>query len=160
MSYLILSEIGKFQKLCILIVLCLSMISCGEPRLVVELKDIEVREDNLIYYQDQIFTGKVKKSMMKIHGDFIEFEVKDGKLDGRVKQYSFDIDTLASDYSYKEGKLEGKSYDYWQLDDKLMREIDIQEGKGTLKEYFPDGKLMGEGTFENHKLEGRRYVYY
>lgn len=74
-----------------------------------------------------------------------------------------DVDgSLVMKENYKKGKLEGKSILYFPGKDQAAEitnyQMDIKEG--PFIKYFPDGKLMSEGTYKNDQLEGNYIVYY
>lgn len=83
---------------------------------------------------------------------------KDGQLDGLSRFYDFN-GAILSEINYKEGKQEGSSKQY--SNGKVESETTYSNGilNGKYVRYFPDGRLMLEGTNINGKIDITKYGF-
>ena len=110
-----------------------------------------------------------------------KFNFKKGKKEGRSISY-YDNGTIKMIGNWKNGELKRKKkyYENGKLEEDMKIESDISKGKkcdqygycevgqfkrwsgkeGPFKIYYPDGKLMEKGNFNNNKREGLFSIYY
>jgi antitoxin component YwqK of YwqJK toxin-antitoxin module len=91
----------------------------------------------------------------------------DGKYINQLRDSTWnfysDVDgKLISKENYTKGKLNGKSILYYADSGEQAEITNYENGikNGPYLKYFPDGKIMTEGTYKNDKLEGDFTVYY
>ncbi|MBO5997035.1 MAG: hypothetical protein J6P93_00710 [Alphaproteobacteria bacterium] len=99
-----------------------------------------------------IVKGKINKSTFKA-------SVKDGYLDGNLKEYGYEH--LLRDCNFKNGKMDGLSKGYYGENGQLWWERTYKDGEkdGPEKWYYENGQLMSEQTYKNGKEDGpgKRY---
>ena len=100
------------------------------------------------YYNGQRWNGKLKEyeSIGWEERLLFEGEVKNGKLNGKCKEYNFKKLKFEGEYLNGKRNGKGKEYDY---DEKLKFEGEYLEGKrnGKGKEYYNNGTLEYEGQY-------------
>ena len=112
------------------------------------------------YYNDKlIFEGEFKNGLRwngKIYKDKEEYEIKNGN--GLIKQYDYQcIKTI--EYEYKNGEINGKVKEY--IGNTLIYEGEYFDGKrhGNGKQYYNE-QLIYEGEFLNGEINGKGKEFY
>lgn len=102
-----------------------------------------------------------------------EYSYKDGKLEGVCREY-YESGPVASARQYRDGKRDGYSrifYENGQMQfegiykaGKYLSGVEFDDNgqplKGTVKEYYPGGKLWSETNYAGGKPDGINKVYY
>ena len=176
----------KKKSLSIIIILLFnSLLVCGQTinQNSKEYKYINESPEGIIYYKDELFSGKIVKYCDGYLCD--EKNYKDGKLHGPYKIYHNDNRQIEFDYNFVNGKTNGIQKIYYESgqlyiivnskDDlehgkmkmyrkngQLWKEESFLDGKknGPYKYYYENGSLMSEGNFKNGKRVGIQKIYY
>ncbi|MGP1429898.1 MAG: toxin-antitoxin system YwqK family antitoxin [Fusobacterium sp.] len=119
------------------------------------------KETELVYVNDEKepFTG-IAKYYSKDESSIFEFPYKNGKKEGRGKEYYLN-GKFKSDAFFIDGLLQGKSIGYYE-NGNLEYEENYKDGKldGLVKDYYENGQLKSELNYKNGKLDGLARAYH
>ena len=89
----------------------------------------------------------------------VEFPYKNGKLEGRGKEY-YPSGKFKSDAFFIDGLLQGKSIGYYE-NGNLEYEENYKDGKldGLIKEYYENGQVYIQESYQNGELEGESFNF-
>ena len=144
-----------------LIIFILSSFSIFAQR-EVNYEDLKYNEKTeLIYANDEKepFTG-IAKYYSKDESSIFEFPYKNGKKEGRGKEYYLN-GKFKSDAFFIDGLLQGKSIGYYE-NGNLEYEENYKDGKldGLVKNYYENGQLKAELNYKNGQLDGLARAYH
>lgn len=147
------------MKNIVIIILCLSIISCGYKKIEIKYDSGKIKES---YYVDKQGVNQGNYESFYENGNIKEISnYQSGQLSGSRKLY-FENGSVEIEELYNtEGKLQG-NYKVFYPDGKLQleKEYDNNIIIGKIKIYYPDGKLKEEVTMENNQENGPFIEYY
>ena len=122
----------------------------------VDFEKLEYDEKTELVYvegEKEAFTG-IAKYYSKDESSIFEFPYKNGKKEGRGKEYYLN-GKFKSDAFFIDGLLQGKSIGYYE-NGNLEKEFYYKNAKmdGIQKVYYPDGKIKTEANFKENNLDG------
>ena len=128
----------------------------------VDFEKLEYNEENKLVYvegEKETFTG-VAKYYSKDESSIFEFPYKNGKKEGRGKEYYLN-GKFKSDAFFIDGLLQGKSIGYYE-NGNLEYEENYKDGKldGLVKNYYENGQLKAELNYKNGQLDGLARAYH
>jgi hypothetical protein len=150
------------KKLLVLLTISILIFSCGvkeKKENAEKLSKPLVFRDSLLYADSTTnipFTGRYKSKAL---GNFIEFDVKDGKKDGDFFIY-FPNKKIQISGKFKNDKNVGE-WKYYRSDGSLESAGIFENGlpNGKWAFYFENGKLSEEGTILKGNKEGEWKIY-
>ena len=127
----------------------------------VDFEKLEYDEKTELLYvegEKEAFTG-IAKYYSKDESSIFEFPYKNGKKEGRGKEYYLN-GKFKSDAFFIDGLLQGKSIGYYE-NGNLEYEENYKDGKldGLVKNYYENGQLHIEENYKDGKLEGESTNY-
>ena len=127
----------------------------------VDFEKLEYNEETELVYvegEKEAFTG-IAKYYSKDESSIFEFPYKNGKKEGRGKEYYLN-GKFKSDAFFIDGLLQGKSIGYYE-NGNLEYEENYKDGKldGLIKDYYENGQLKSELNYKDGKLEGESTNY-
>ena len=128
----------------------------------VDFEKLEYNEETKLVYvegEKETFTG-IAKYYSKDESSIFEFPYKNGKKEGRGKEYYLN-GKFKSDAFFIDGLLQGKSIGYYE-NGNLEYEENYKDGKldGLVKNYYENGQLKAELNYKNGKLDGLARAYH
>ena len=128
----------------------------------VDFEKLEYDEKTELLYvegEKEAFTG-IAKYYSKDESSIFEFPYKNGKKEGRGKEYYLN-GKFKSDAFFIDGLLQGKSIGYYE-NGNLEYEENYKDGKldGLVKNYYENGQLKAELNYKNGKLDGLARAYH
>ena len=128
----------------------------------VDFEKLEYNEETELVYvegEKEAFTG-IAKYYSKDESSIFEFPYKNGKKEGRGKEYYLN-GKFKSDAFFIDGLLQGKSIGYYE-NGNLEYEENYKDGKldGLVKNYYESGKLLTELNYKNGQLDGLARAYH
>ena len=128
----------------------------------VDFEKLEYNEETELVYvegEKEAFTG-IAKYYSKDESSIFEFPYKNGKKEGRGKEYYLN-GKFKSDAFFIDGLLQGKSIGYYE-NGNLEYEENYKDGKldGLVKNYYENGQLKAELNYKNGKLDGLARAYH
>ena len=128
----------------------------------VDFEKLEYDEKTELLYvegEKEAFTG-IAKYYSKDESSIFEFPYKNGKKEGRGKEYYLN-GKFKSDAFFIDGLLQGKSIGYYE-NGNLEYEENYKDGKldGLVKKYYENGQLKAELNYKNGKLDGLARAYH
>ena len=128
----------------------------------VDFEKLEYNEETKLVYvegEKEAFTG-IAKYYSKDESSIFEFPYKNGKKEGRGKEY-YPSGKFKSDAFFIDGLLQGKSIGYYE-NGNLEYEENYKDGEldGLIKDYFESGKIKAEINYKNGELDGPAKEYY
>ena len=128
----------------------------------VDFEKLEYNEETKLVYlegEKETFTG-IAKYYSKDESSIFEFPYKNGKKEGRGKEYYLNS-KFKSDAFFIDGLLQGKSIGYYE-NGNLEYEENYKDGKldGLVKNYYENGQLKAELNYKNGKLDGLARAYH
>ena len=127
----------------------------------VDFEKLEYNEETKLAYvegEKETFTG-IAKYYSKDESSIFEFPYKNGKKEGRGKEYYLN-GKFKSDAFFIDGLLQGKSIGYYE-NGNIEYEENYKDDKldGLLKKYYENGQLSIEENYKDGKLEGEIVFY-
>ncbi|PIM80155.1 toxin-antitoxin system YwqK family antitoxin [Fusobacterium pseudoperiodonticum] len=124
--------------------------------------DLKYNEETELVYvegEKETFTG-IAKYYSKDESSVFEFPYKNGKKEGRGKEYYLN-GKFKSDAFFIDGLLQGKSIGYYE-NGNLEYEENYKDGKldGLVKNYYENGQLKAELNYKNGQLDGLARAYH
>ena len=128
----------------------------------VDFEKLEYNEETKLVYvegEKETFTG-IAKYYSKDESSIFEFPYKNGKKEGRGKEYYLN-GKFKSDAFFIDGLLQGKSIGYYE-NGNLEYEENYKDGKldGLVKNYYENGQLKTELNYKNGQLDGLARAYH
>ena len=128
----------------------------------VDFEKLEYNEETKLVYvegEKEAFTG-IAKYYSKDESSIFEFPYKNGKKEGRGKEYYLN-GKFKSDAFFIDGLLQGKSIGYYE-NGNLEYEENYKDGKldGLVKNYYENGQLKTELNYKNGQLDGLARAYH
>ena len=128
----------------------------------VDFEKLEYNEETELVYvegEKEAFTG-IAKYYSKDESSIFEFPYKNGKKEGRGKEYYLN-GKFKSDAFFIDGLLQGKSIGYYE-NGNLEYEENYKDGKldGLIKDYYENGQLKSELNYKNGQLDGLARAYH
>ena len=128
----------------------------------VDFEKLEYNEETELVYvegEKEAFTG-IAKYYSKDESSIFEFPYKNGKKEGRGKEYYLN-GKFKSDAFFIDGLLQGKSIGYYE-NGNLEYEENYKDGKldGLVKNYYENGQLKSELNYKNGQLDGLARAYH
>ena len=128
----------------------------------VDFEKLEYNEETKLVYvegEKEAFTG-IAKYYSKDESSIFEFPYKNGKKEGRGKEYYLN-GKFKSDAFFIDGLLQGKSIGYYE-NGNLEYEENYKDGKldGLIKDYYENGQLKSELNYKNGQLDGLARAYH
>ena len=128
----------------------------------VDFEKLEYNEETELVYvegEKEAFTG-IAKYYSKDESSIFEFPYKNGKKEGRGKEYYLN-GKFKSDAFFIDGLLQGKSIGYYE-NGNLEYEENYKDGKldGLVKNYYENGQLKTELNYKNGQLDGLARAYH
>jgi len=128
----------------------------------VDFEKLEYNEETKLVYvtgEKETFTG-IAKYYSKDESSVFEFPYKNGKKEGRGKEYYLN-GKFKSDAFFIDGLLQGKSIGYYE-NGNLEYEENYKDGKldGLVKNYYENGQLKTELNYKNGQLDGLARAYH
>ena len=128
----------------------------------VDFEKLEYDEKTELLYvegEKEAFTG-IAKYYSKDENSIFEFPYKNGKREGRGKEYYLN-GKFKSDAFFIDGLLQGKSIGYYE-NGNLEYEENYKDDKldGLVKNYYENGQLKTELNYKNGKLDGLARAYH
>ncbi|MBF1205332.1 MAG: toxin-antitoxin system YwqK family antitoxin, partial [Fusobacterium periodonticum] len=128
----------------------------------VDFEKLEYNEETKLVYvegEKETFTG-IAKYYSKDESSIFEFPYKNGKKEGRGKEYYLN-GKFKSDAFFIDGLLQGKSIGYYE-NGNLEYEENYKDGKldGLIKDYYENGQLKSELNYKNGQLDGLARAYH
>ena len=128
----------------------------------VDFEKLEYNEETKLVYvegEKETFTG-IAKYYSKDESSIFEFPYKNGKKEGRGKEYYLN-GKFKSDAFFIDGLLQGKSIGYYE-NGNLEYEENYKDGKldGLVKNYYENGQLKAELNYKNGQLDGLARAYH
>ncbi len=128
----------------------------------VDFEKLEYNEETELVYvegEKEPFTG-IAKYYSKDESSIFEFPYKNGKKEGRGKEYYLN-GKFKSDAFFIDGLLQGKSIGYYE-NGNLEYEENYKDGKldGLIKDYYENGQLKSELNYKNGQLDGLARAYH
>ena len=128
----------------------------------VDFEKLEYNEETKLVYvtgEKETFTG-IAKYYSKDESSVFEFPYKNGKKEGRGKEYYLN-GKFKSDAFFIDGLLQGKSIGYYE-NGNLEYEENYKDGKldGLVKNYYENGQLKAELNYKNGQLDGLARAYH
>ena len=128
----------------------------------VDFEKLEYNEETKLVYvagEKETFTG-IAKYYSKDESSIFEFPYKNGKKEGRGKEYYLN-GKFKSDAFFIDGLLQGKSIGYYE-NGNLEYEENYKDGKldGLVKNYYENGQLKSELNYKNGQLDGLARAYH
>ena len=128
----------------------------------VDFEKLEYDEKTELLYvegEKEAFTG-IAKYYSKDESSIFEFPYKNGKKEGRGKEYYLN-GKFKSDAFFIDGLLQGKSIGYYE-NGNLEYEENYKDDKldGLVKNYYENGQLKTELNYKNGKLDGLARAYH
>lgn len=122
-------------------------------------KQMQMKNGNVWYYENQIYTGKIIDYYYsgRIQGEGF---LKDGKLSGLRKKY-FQNGKVSLERNYISSIPNGLDKEYFE-DGSLKQKGQFVNGKedGIWEMYFPNGKLKQQTNFQHGKMIDESKTYY
>ena len=127
----------------------------------VDFEKLEYNEETKLVYvegEKETFTG-IAKYYSKDESSIFEFPYKNGKKEGRGKEY-YPSGKFKSDAFFIDGLLQGKSIGYYE-NGNLEYEENYKDGKldGLIKEYYENGQVYIQESYQNGELEGESFNF-
>ena len=127
----------------------------------VDFEKLEYNEETELVYvegEKEPFTG-IAKYYSKDESSIFEFPYKNGKKEGRGKEYYLN-GKFKSDAFFIDGLLQGKSIGYYE-NGQLKSELNYKNGQldGLARAYHENGQLHIEENYKDGKLEGESTNY-
>jgi len=127
----------------------------------VDFEKLEYNEETKLVYvegEKETFTG-IAKYYSKDESSIFEFPYKNGKKEGRGKEYYLN-GKFKSDAFFIDGLLQGKSIGYYE-NGNLEYEENYKDGKldGLIKEYYENGQVYIQESYQNGELEGESFNF-
>ena len=128
----------------------------------VDFEKLEYNEETELVYvegEKEAFTG-IAKYYSKDESSIFEFPYKNGKKEGRGKEYYLN-GKFKSDAFFIDGLLQGKSIGYYE-NGNLQYEDNYKDDEldGLIKEYYENGQIKSEMYYKSGNLDGPATVYY
>jgi len=128
----------------------------------VDFEKLEYNEETELVYvegEKEAFTG-IAKYYSKDESSIFEFPYKNGKKEGRGKEYYLN-GKFKSDAFFIDGLLQGKSIGYYE-NGNLEYEENYKDSKldGLVKNYYENGQLKSELNYKNGQLDGLARAYH
>ena len=128
----------------------------------VDFEKLKYNEETELVYvegEKETFTG-IAKYYSKDENSIFEFPYKNGKKEGRGKEYYLN-GKFKSDAFFIDGLLQGKSIGYYE-NGNLEYEENYKDGKldGLVKNYYENGQLKTELNYKNGQLDGLARAYH
>ena len=128
----------------------------------VDFEKLEYNEETKLVYvegEKEAFTG-IAKYYSKDENSIFEFPYKNGKKEGRGKEYYLN-GKFKSDAFFIDGLLQGKSIGYYE-NGNLEYEENYKDDKldGLVKNYYENGQLKTEINYKNGQLDGLARAYH
>ena len=128
----------------------------------VDFEKLEYNEETELVYvegEKETFTG-IAKYYSKDENSIFEFPYKNGKREGRGKEYYLN-GKFKSDAFFIDGLLQGKSIGYYE-NGNLEYEENYKDDEldGSTKNYYENGQLKTELNYKNGKLDGLARAYH
>ena len=127
----------------------------------VDFEKLEYNEETKLVYvegEKEAFTG-IAKYYSKDESSIFEFPYKNGKKEGRGKEY-YPSGKFKSDAFFIDGLLQGKSIGYYE-NGNLEYEENYKDGKldGLVKEYYENGQVYIQESYKDGELEGESFNF-
>ena len=127
----------------------------------VDFEKLEYNEETELVYvegEKEAFTG-IAKYYSKDESSIFEFPYKNGKKEGRGKEYYLN-GKFKSDAFFIDGLLQGKSIGYYE-NGNLEYEENYKDGKldGLIKEYYENGEVYIQESYKNGELDGESFNF-
>ena len=128
----------------------------------VDFEKLEYNEETELVYvegEKEAFTG-IAKYYSKDESSIFEFPYKNGKKEGRGKEYYLN-GKFKSDAFFIDGLLQGKSIGYYE-NGNLEYEENYKDDEldGSIKNYYENGQLKTELNYKNGQLDGLARAYH
>ena len=128
----------------------------------IDFEKLEYNEETELVYvegEKEAFTG-IAKYYSKDENSIFEFPYKNGKKEGRGKEYYLN-GKFKSDAFFIDGLLQGKSIGYYE-NGNLEYEENYKDDKldGLVKNYYENGQLKTELNYKNGQLDGLARAYH
>ena len=122
----------------------------------VDFEKLEYNEETKLVYvegEKETFTG-IAKYYSKDESSIFEFPYKNGKKEGRGKEY-YPSGKFKSEAFFIDGLLQGKSIGYYE-NGNLEYEENYKDGKldGLVKEYYENGQVYIQESYKDGELVG------
>ena len=127
----------------------------------VDFEKLEYNEETKLVYvegEKETFTG-IAKYYSKDESSIFEFPYKNGKKEGRGKEYYLN-GKFKSDAFFIDGLLQGKSIGYYE-NGNLEYEENYKDGKldGLIKEYYENGQVFIQENYKDGELDGESFNF-
>jgi len=127
----------------------------------VDFEKLEYNEETKLVYvegEKEAFTG-IAKYYSKDESSIFEFPYKNGKKEGRGKEY-YPSGKFKSEAFFIDGLLQGKSIGYYE-NGNLEYEENYKDGKldGLVKEYYENGQVYIQESYKDGELEGESFNF-